>query len=95
MIAVYARCKVPGHNQEKFINIAKQLVAETIKEKGNISYELIRDTGDPAVFAFMERWESQEILDAHMKTPHFTALFPAMGELLDGEMQGTVFEIIA
>ncbi len=95
MIAVYAKCTVPQHNQEKFISIAKQLVAETIKEKGNISYELIRDTGDSAVFAFMERWESQEILDAHMNTPHFTALVPAMGELLDGEMKVTVSEILA
>lgn len=94
MIAVYAKSKVNENNVEKFMSLAEQLINETRKEKGNISYELIREIEDRTILAFMEKWESQEILDIHMKTPHFTSIVPQLGELIEGEMQITIHEVV-
>ena len=94
MIVVYAKSNVKEENAEKFLELAKKLVEETRKETGNISYELIRGLEDRTAFAFLEKWESPEILAAHMKTPHFTSIVPKLGELRDGSPQIITHEVL-
>jgi quinol monooxygenase YgiN len=94
MIAVYAKSNVKEENAEKYLELAKILVEETRKETGNISYELIRGMEDKTVFAFLEKWESPEILAAHMKTPHFTSIVPQLGELREGGPEIAVHEVL-
>jgi quinol monooxygenase YgiN len=94
MIVVYAKSNVKEENAEKFLELAKKLVEETRKEKGNVSYELIRGLEDRTAFAFLEKWESPEILAAHMKTQHFTSLVPKLGELREGSPDIITYEIL-
>ena len=49
------------------------LVKEVRAEKGCLLYEVFEQVnveGGERKFALMEHWESQEALDAHLKTPH-------------------------
>ena len=94
MLAVYAYGIVEEENVDKFIEIARKLVGETVKESGNVSYELIRGVSDRKIFAFLEKWESKEALDLHMKTEHFTSLVPELGKLMNGEMKIQAHEVI-
>jgi len=94
MIAVYAKNIIKEIHIEKFMSIAKQLIEETRKETGNVSYELIRVADKVNEFAFLEKWENNEVLKAHMKTKHFTTLVPQIGELLESDMSVAIHEVI-
>ena len=59
-----------------------ELVEPTRAEEGCIDYYLTVSAADPTVFVTVERWRSQENLDAHMRTPHIAAAFAAAGEHL-------------
>ena len=94
MIIVYAKSIVPEKNIDKYLEIAKKLAEETRKEKGNIFYEMIQDKNNKKVLAFIEKWESIEVLNAHMKTIHFTTLVPQLNELREGESELTIHEVL-
>ncbi len=52
----------------------------THEESGCLLYALHRDNADPHHFVLVERWRSQEDLDAHFATPHVAALLAFAGE---------------
>ena len=94
MIAVYANFNVSDNNISELLDLANNLISETRKEDGNISYELIRGIKSKNLFAFLEKWSDQESLDRHMNTSHFKALAPQIGKLANGEMQLNVHEVL-
>ena len=82
MIGVYAGVSVKPEHVEEFLASAPTLVEASRKDAGNISYDFgpaagETPAGEPRAFAFIERWESQQALEAHMATEHFgTAVKP-------------------
>jgi quinol monooxygenase YgiN len=62
------------------------LIEPTRKESGCISYELYEDTTNPGRFTFIEEWESQVHLDAHLKTPHLVAAGEAFGKIVTKDL---------
>lgn len=81
MIKLVAKRKFPKENLEKAIVLYSELVKETIKEEGCISYELFQDIDDECILSMIEEWESEEYLEKHSKSEHFTRLVPQIGEL--------------
>ena len=57
------------------------LLAPTRQEAGCLNYDLHSAPSHPAKFLFHETWTSQELLDAHLTSPHLAALLPRVGEL--------------
>ncbi len=94
MISVYAKNVVSTDHVDEFIETAKELVEKTNQEKGCIQYELNRCIEEKNVLAFIEKWEDQASLDAHMKSEHFTRIVPQLGKLLAGEMQVMIHEVL-
>jgi quinol monooxygenase YgiN len=68
---------------------AKAITA-TRKEKGNLAYELNRDTQDPSRYLVYERWKDLAALEAHLKTPHILALFEELPKVTDGAPESQV-----
>ena len=81
MIKVVAKGYFYEDKIETAIKIYEELVEKTRKEEGCISYCLYRDIKDSSILTMIEVWESQEALDKHMKTEHFTKLVPMIGKL--------------
>jgi quinol monooxygenase YgiN len=54
-------------------------VEKTHEEEGCLTYALHRDAADPHHLVLVERWRSQEDLDAHLATPHVADLFAVAG----------------
>ena len=94
MLAVYAKCIVVEKNADQFLECAKGLIEETRKEPGNISYELVRGLENKSLFAFVEKWESKESLDAHMQTNHFKTILPKLQALSVGDTEIAVHEVV-
>src|ERR1700753_1134738 len=70
MIYVVATTPMKPENKDDFIKGHKACIAETLKEKGCISYEGHVSTGDPNKYVVVERWETRDDLNAHGKAPH-------------------------
>ncbi len=51
----------------------------THAEEGCLKYALHVDNADPRSFVLLERWRSQEDLDAHMTKPYVADLFAFAG----------------
>lgn len=58
---------------------ALEIMRETHKEEGNIAYAFSRDLADEGLIHVFEKWESQEALDFHFKTPHMAEFQKKMG----------------
>ncbi|MCU0515755.1 MAG: antibiotic biosynthesis monooxygenase [Oscillatoria sp. Prado101] len=69
-VRVVARVVALPEKLEEVKAVVTGLVEPTRKEAGCISYELLQNQDDPTDFTFVEEWESRELLDAHLNSPH-------------------------
>lgn len=60
---------LPGH-QEELKSILVDLVEPTRQEDGCILYELLQNQEDPTDFVFVEEWQSEALLNAHLDSSH-------------------------
>jgi quinol monooxygenase YgiN len=65
-------------------------ISATRKEKGNLAYDLNRDTQDPSRYLVYERWKDLAALEAHLKTPHLKALLAELPKVTDGAPESQV-----
>ena len=70
------------------------LVAPTHAEDGCILYALNQGAADKTRFAFVERWESQEKLDAHLGSAHISTLLGRVDELLSEAPDIVVYDAL-
>ena len=92
MIVVIANVVLKDASDGMFVEAAQNCIECTRKEEGNISYNLFSNTEDGNKYSFVEEWESQAALDAHMKTPHFKEFGKAIGDLLAAALEIKVYE---
>ncbi|MDR1616793.1 MAG: antibiotic biosynthesis monooxygenase [Syntrophomonadaceae bacterium] len=93
MLLVTAKLKVKEGKQKEFIGQTKDLLENTRKEEGNISYNLFNETDDETRFIFVEEWESDEALKAHTKAPHFAVFGTILKEIGDGKADIKVYTV--
>lgn len=70
IIVVIAKVEAKQDQLEFVKSEALKLIEPTRKEPGCIEYNLQQDIENPGVFIFVERWESKELLNAHMESKH-------------------------
>ncbi|MGZ8177176.1 putative quinol monooxygenase [Williamsia sp. SKLECPSW1] len=61
----------------------KKLAEASRGDAGCIAYEVYESASTPGTFITVEKWESQEALDAHMAAPHVADAFATQGEAID------------
>ena len=83
--------KIKDGTAEKFEAAFAKARTATRKEKGNKAYSLVRSTKVKNEYVVYERWENFAALQAHMKTPHLTALLTEVGDMFDGHPDVKVF----
>lgn len=81
MITIVARSIIKEDKVEEFRKLAEELVRESQKEEGCISYNLFEDIKEPNAFTFIEEWKDKEAIEKHNKSVHFTAIVPKFGDL--------------
>ncbi|MBU3178733.1 antibiotic biosynthesis monooxygenase [Clostridium estertheticum] len=81
MITIVAKNILKQGKAEEFKALAEELINESRKEKGNISYNLYQDTNNCDILTFIEEWENEDIIKIHNKSKHFTSIVPKLGNL--------------
>ncbi len=79
---VLARITVKPESAGDAGKILQQLVAQSRKEPGCVSYALYQQTEAPHVFQTVEEWQNKSDADAHMGTPHLAAAVAAATPML-------------
>ena len=80
MLKVVSKGVFKEENLQKVIALYQDLIAETHKEHGCLSYELYQDTENPCVLTMIETWENRASLEAHFVTAHSKRLVPEIGK---------------
>ena len=84
MIKVIAKSLIKEECVEAYVTLAKDLAAKTqANDAGMVYYTLNQSVENPRLFAMLECWESQEALQAHMASAHFTSMVPQMGPMVE------------
>jgi quinol monooxygenase YgiN len=94
VIKVVAKSEVKEGQIEAYQKLVEELVHETRKEKGCISYELFQDVQHHNIFTFIEAWENQDVLDRHMKSVHFQKIVPQMAQLREKPSEINVYRLV-
>jgi len=84
-VVVVAVFRVKEDRMDDAIEGFRPVIEQTHREEGCISYALHRDNLDPAKLVLVERWRSQEDLDAHFSRPHMAELGTLAAEVLAGQ----------
>lgn len=58
----------------------EELVRQTRKEAGCLSYDLTHDLKQEGHFIFIERWQDEEALENHIASEHFQRLVPLIDQ---------------
>ena len=81
MLILIAKGIVKEGLLEEFKKRATELVKETRKEPGNISYRILQGTENPLLVTFLEEWQDQEAMEYHFNAEHFKRILPTLFEL--------------
>jgi len=68
---------------------------ESVKEPGNMRFDILQDPDDPAWFLLYEAYESEEAAAAHKMTPHYFAWREAVADLMADPRRADKYKIIA
>ncbi len=78
---ILARITVKPEAASAARDILQELVVQSRKEPGCVSYDLYQQTDTPHLFQTVEQWQDQSAANQHMKTAHFAAAVAAAGAL--------------
>ena len=76
----------PGAETE-LRQLALGLIESTRAEAGCLRYELLEDPADDARLTFVETWQTEAHLLAHLETPHLLHARKRYADLLQGELE--------
>lgn len=84
MIVTVVRIYIKEGYVENFIAATIENHNESIKEKGNLRFDVLQSKDDPYMFTLYEAYETDESSEAHKNTPHYSKwreiAFPLMAK---------------
>lgn len=77
VLTIIARIKAKPGMERRMQQDLLALLAPTRSEDGCITFDLLIDINEPAVFILYENWESKAALDAHFEQPYVKQVLQA------------------
>ncbi|HSP47128.1 MAG TPA: putative quinol monooxygenase [Clostridiaceae bacterium] len=93
MIKIVAKYRLKPGVREEYLELAKELVEETRKEAGCLTYDLYEDITEPLILAMLEEWKDEEAIDAHMESEHMKRIIPSLRALRESTEMNLYREI--
>ena len=91
MLIVLAKITAKKDMADNILNESKAIIKSTRAEEGCIAYNLYNSTEEKDVLIFVEKWESKEFLDSHLKQPHFADFGSAIENYLAKDLEISVY----
>lgn len=80
MITIISENIILEQKQQTFLSIVKQMIEQSTKEEGCISYTLHQNTENPLYYCIIEQWKDEAAIQHHNNTTHFKTLVPQLRE---------------
>ena len=80
-VTVVAVAKVKPEHEERALELLRGVIEASHGEDGCVKYTLHRSKNEPGTFSIVERWRSQDDLDAHFGKPHMAPMQEVFGYL--------------
>ena len=84
-LRVVARMVARPEAVDEVRSVLSGLLGPTRAERGCVVYELLQNRHDPTDFTFVEEWESDAALDAHLSSGHIREARSKLPGLLAAE----------
>jgi quinol monooxygenase YgiN len=81
MIKIVAKGKLKPGVKEEYLQLARELVTETRKENGCISYSIYEDINDPSILTMLEEWVDEDAINLHNNSEHVMRIVPELRKL--------------
>ena len=81
MLKVVAKNELKDGTKDKALEMLEEMIELTRQEDGCISYVLFEDINNPNIITFIEAWEDEDKLKAHMNSEHFKRIIPQVNKL--------------
>ncbi|HEY9795065.1 MAG TPA: putative quinol monooxygenase [Leptolyngbyaceae cyanobacterium] len=94
-IRVVARVVALPDKVEEVKSVLLGLIEPTRKEEGCIVYELLQNQADPTDFTFVEEWETQALLEAHLASAHIEEAESQLDGLVAAEPDIRLYQLLA
>ena len=83
MIHILASFEVKNDKLSDFIKLCNELIEESRKEEGCVSYHLQQNTERENYLVFVEEWKSNEAIEKHNSSEHFTRIVQLLVEMCE------------
>lgn len=94
-IRVVAHIATLPDKVEEVKTVLLRIIEPTRQEDGCIVYELLQNQEDPTDFTFVEEWESQELLNAHLRSVHIAEALLQLKGLIAAEPDIRIYQLLA
>ncbi|KEK22178.1 putative quinol monooxygenase [Bacillus gaemokensis] len=92
MIIIHAVFQVAPAKQQAFLEEIQPLINGSREEKGNVSYDLYKDTEKENVYTMVEVWQGAEAVASHNASEHFTSFVEKANQFLTAPLDIKVFD---
>lgn len=86
--------KVKAGYVGKFIEATTANHLESVKEKGNLRFDLIQQADDPDKFMLYEAYDSEEAAAAHKNTTHYMTWRDAVQDMMAEPRTGVKYRML-
>lgn len=95
MICTLVHVWVKPESREAFIKASKRNHENSIKEPGNVRFDLMVDAEDENKFVFSEVYKTQADIDAHKTTEHYLTWRDTVTDMMAQPRKGVKHFIVA
>ncbi len=95
MIATLVHVWVKNEHIEDFKNASVANHLQSVKEPGNLRFDILQDDADPSKFILYEAYTSEEAAAGHKNTPHYLKWRDAVADWMAQPRKGVKHRILA
>lgn len=95
MIVTFVHVWVNPRHIEDFKRASIENHEQSVKEPGNLRFDVLQDDADPAKFVLYEAYESEEAASAHKTTEHYKKWKDTVAGWMDKPREGIKHIILA
>ncbi len=95
MIATLVHVWVKPEYIDHFIRATIENHQKSIRENGNLRFDVLQDESDPAKFVLYEAYETETAAAAHKETAHYQTWRDTVADWMDQPRRGEKYSILA
>ena len=94
MIVTFVHVKVKPEYVDAFIEATRNNHEQSVKEQGNLRFDVLQKTGEPTEFALYEAYEDAGSAAAHKDTAHYLEWRSAVADWMAAPREGVKYEAL-